>query len=161
METLPADIQRKIALELSPADLFKLYSDDTFKENICESRTFWLSKLAKDYPDMLNYYNRHGMKIQNPKNTYIRKFTKFSEAVEKFVNEWYLPEERQEKYNLIYNLYKEWTSTPIYSDKIFWSYPPFPIHNYPSLLISPRENAGFALNRLLTSFMKEEEKYKY
>ena len=158
MESLPADIQRKIALDLNPAELFRLCSDDTYKQTICESREFWLLKLERDYPDMLNYYNRHGMKLQNPKNTYIKKFTKYSESVERFVNNWYLPEERKEKYDILYNLYREWLALPVsYSGRS-------PILKYPFLLKSPKlDNIGMEgeVYKLLEPFVKEDLKYKY
>lgn len=164
MESLPADIQRKIALDLSPGELFTLCLDNTYKKNICESREFWLLKLERDYPNMLNYFNRHGMKIKNPKDTYINKFTKYSEAAERFINNWYLPEERQDNYNLLYKLYKESIEMPI-TDYLKEEITMTPlVLKYPPLLRSPKlENTymGEEVYKFLLPFVKAEQKYKY
>lgn len=158
MQSFPADMQRKVALELTPSELFKMCSDDTFKRTICDSKEFWLLKLEKDYPDMFRYYKKHSMKFANPKNTYVKKFSKYSEAVEHFVQKFYPVEQRQEKYNLIYQLFRELVALPVvYTGKS-------PILNYTTLLISPRtDKSGMSgeLERLLFPFVKEEHKYKY
>ena len=88
METLPKDVRMKIALDLSPPDLVRFCVTET-KQNkeICGSETFWRQKLEKDYPEeFLNFYQT-GIPVKNPKATYIRNFTRISEEIEDFTEE--------------------------------------------------------------------------
>lgn len=88
METLPNDIKRLVALELSPSDLIKFCLTDKNTNNaVCNSNDFWRRKLMIDYPLVFDYYVRNKMIIKNPKNLYIRKFTEVYIMIEKFVDE--------------------------------------------------------------------------
>lgn len=87
METLPPDVLRKIALEMSPPDLIKFCSTEKrMNVNICDSKDFWLKKLEIDYPEALIITYRDGLPLINPKRTYIRKFTEVSKLIESISN---------------------------------------------------------------------------
>jgi hypothetical protein len=88
MDTLPNDIKRVVALELSPPDLIKFCLTNKNTNNaICKSNDFWRQKLMIDYPQVFDYYVRNKMIIKNPKNLYIRKFTEVYRMIENFVDE--------------------------------------------------------------------------
>jgi len=82
---LTKDIQRKIALELSPVDLINFcVTNKTFNASICNSKEFWIQKLEIDYPEeLLPIYQ--GKKIDNPKSIYIKRFTEISNEIEKII----------------------------------------------------------------------------
>lgn len=107
MENLPKDLRRKIALELSPSDLIRFcVSEKKMYEEICNSKEFWREKIARDFPEVFSYFQRHKMILHNPKNTYIRKFTEIFKMIDEFVNQF--PKNIQTQlYNDIYNLYEE------------------------------------------------------
>ncbi len=107
METLPKDLRRKIALELSPPDLIRFcVSEKKLYEEICDSKEFWRQKIARDFPEVFTYSQRHKMILINPKNTYMRKVTEISKMIDEFVNKFPKNIQRQ-LYNDIYNLYEE------------------------------------------------------
>ena len=77
------DIQRKIALDLDPSDFISLCSSKKeFYKNICENDIFWRLKIERDYPEIFNYFQKNGLILKNPKNTYIRTFKKIAELLE-------------------------------------------------------------------------------
>jgi hypothetical protein len=88
MESLGSDVQRKIALELSPVELVNLCSSNkVFNKNICNSYDFWIQKLKIDYPEeFLDVYEK-GIKLENPKALYIFRFTEVAKEIEKFIPE--------------------------------------------------------------------------
>ena len=62
METLPKDVKRKLALNLSPPDLIRFCATSVdLHADICKSDEFWRLKLEKDYPKMFRYYQKHNM----------------------------------------------------------------------------------------------------
>ena len=88
MESLPADLQRKIALELSPSELIKLCSTNkSLYKNVCDDKAFWRFKYQKDYPGLFRYFSETGLPLRNPKHAYIREFTLFSTFLEKELEE--------------------------------------------------------------------------
>lgn len=88
MDSLPNDIKRVVALELSPPDLIKFCLTNKNTNNaVCNSNDFWRQKLMIDYPQVFDYYVRNKMIIKNPKNLYIRKFTEVYSMIENFVDE--------------------------------------------------------------------------
>jgi len=79
------DIQRKIALNLEPYDLISLCaSQKSFYKNICDNQDFWRLKIERDFPEIFNYFQKTGLILRNPKNTYIRTFKSLSEILEKY-----------------------------------------------------------------------------
>ena len=88
MENLPADVRRKIALDLPPADFVNLcLARKAENRDICESESFWRMKLERDYlEEFLDFY-RYGTIVTNPKEKYIRNFKRVSTEIENFVNE--------------------------------------------------------------------------
>ena len=107
MESLPKDLRRKLALELSPSDLIRFcVSEKKMYQEICESKEFWREKIRRDFPEVFNYFERHKMVLRNPKNTYIRKFTEVSKFIDEFVQSY--PENiRAVLYNDIYDIYED------------------------------------------------------
>jgi len=85
MESLPLDLRRKIALDLSPKELIELClaSKEVFYKGICQDNEFWRLKIEYDYPEVIEYFRKNNLILRNPKNTYIRVFSKISEIVEK------------------------------------------------------------------------------
>lgn len=96
------DVSRLYALRLSPPDLINycLVNKETL-ENICNSREFWIQKLSIDYPEVLLPFLKYNLKLQNPKNTYIRKFTEMSKKLEEIANREEIP------YDKLYKVYEE------------------------------------------------------
>lgn len=86
---LPEDVQRKIALELSPSDLINFCLTEKQKmDKICNSDIFWRLKLEKDFRQVFYYYKKHNIILKNPKNTYMRLFTEQARFIEdKLLNE--------------------------------------------------------------------------
>ena len=86
MESLPLDLRRKIALDLSPKELIELClaSKEVFYKGICKDDEFWRLKIEYDYPEVIEYFRNNNLILRNPKNTYIRVFSKLSEIVEKY-----------------------------------------------------------------------------
>lgn len=84
MESLPLDVRRKIALNLSPKELIELClsSKEVFYKGICHDDEFWRLKVEHDYPEVMEYFNRNNLIMKNPKNTYIRVFSKISKLIE-------------------------------------------------------------------------------
>lgn len=84
---LPEDIQRKILLELSPNDLINVCLTQKDKmEKFCDNDIFWRLKIQKDFPEDFYYYNKNNLILKNPKNTYIRLFTREIREFEKILN---------------------------------------------------------------------------
>ena len=101
-DILPADIQRKLALELSPPDMINLcLTSKQQMANICESKDFWLKKLEQDYPEALLITYRDNLPLINPKRTYLRKFQEVSKVVEELERKTGL------KYKTIYSVYED------------------------------------------------------
>ncbi len=107
MEKLPKDLKRRLALELSPSDLIRFcVSEKKMYEDICNSKEFWREKIARDFPEVFTYFQRHKMILSNPKKTYIRKFTEVSKLIDEFLKAY--PENiRAVLYNDIYDIYEE------------------------------------------------------
>ena len=84
IKDLPLDIRRKISLDLSPGDLVSLCvsSKDVFYKGICNDNKFWRLKIENDYPEIMEYYRKSNLILKNPKNTYIRTFSKISKIFE-------------------------------------------------------------------------------
>ena len=84
METLPLDLRRKIALNLSPKELIELClsSKEVFYKGICQDDQFWRLKVEYDYPEVMEYFQKNNLVLKNPKNTYIRVFSKISKLIE-------------------------------------------------------------------------------
>jgi len=56
MESLPADIIRKTALELSPRDIISLcLTKKEFAKAVCNSNEFWRNKILTDYPKQTHF----------------------------------------------------------------------------------------------------------
>lgn len=69
METIPADVIRKAALELSPRDVISLcLSKKGFNKIICNSDIFWRNKIAIDYPRQTIFKDLY---LKNPKRLYM------------------------------------------------------------------------------------------
>lgn len=106
---MPKDLQRKVALELSPSDLINFcVTNKNVNVEICESKDFWRLKLEKDYPEVFNYFSKGKLILKNPKNTYIRRFTEVSREVEIFVRQQVHPEYQPLIYDIIYKSYEEY-----------------------------------------------------
>ena len=107
METLPKDVRRKIALELSPADIvrFCLAESESNKE-ICQSDAFWRLKIQRDFPDLFYHYDKYGLHLKHPKNTYLKTVSKYRKAIEDFSKKYTVPEED------IDNLYQSVKTNP-------------------------------------------------
>ena len=83
MDKLPIDVKRKIALELKPSDLIKFcMTEKEMYGKICMDNNFWRLKLERDYPSKFNYFVSRGLKFKNPRNTYIREFTRIANIIE-------------------------------------------------------------------------------
>ena len=69
MESVPADVIRRLVLELSPRDVLSLcLSKKSFSKSICNSDIFWRNKIKIDYPKQIypvNFYEK------NPKRLYM------------------------------------------------------------------------------------------
>ena len=79
------DIQRKIALELTPQDFISLCAaKKEFYVNICRDEKFWRLKIERDYPEIFNYFRKNNLVLKNPKETYIRTFKKLAELLEEY-----------------------------------------------------------------------------
>lgn len=104
MEKIPIDIRRNIALNLSPKDLISLCaaSKDIFYKGICNDNVFWRLKITQDYPEIMEYYK--GKVLKNPKDTYIRTFSKISKIIEQEIME-----QRVDKdlYSFIFAVYND------------------------------------------------------
>ena len=110
MENLPKDIQRKLALELSPRDLVNFcLTDKSLKNAICDSKDFWRQKLMLDFPKVFNFYKKQGLVLVNPKNTYIRRFKDIFEPIENFVSRYYHSKynTKEDFFNKIFKIYNE------------------------------------------------------
>ena len=107
METLPKDLKRKIALDLSPADVVRFCLADTeLNKEICQSDAFWRLKYAKDYPDLFHYHDKNGVPLRYPKNAYMRTFSNYRKTLEEFSKKYSVPEEE------IDNLYHSYKLNP-------------------------------------------------
>ena len=113
-QSLPLDLRRKIALDLSPTELIKLClsSKEVFYKGICNNDEFWRLKIEYDYPEIIDYFRKNNLILRNPKNTYIRTFSRISEIIEKLV--------KKENYDKLLSLYNEMrTETPYKNEKEF------------------------------------------
>ena len=166
METLPKDIQRKLALEFSPPDLinFCLTNKQTY-EDICNSKDFWRRKLEIDFPYVAAYFVKNNLVLSNPKNTYIKKFTEVSQKIEKFVKDEF-EADHEVMYNIIYNVYMKLlqdTSQNIYSayiNELFSHFGSTNInnrYNIPSLYIE--EDFHKRLNKLVIELLNKDRVY--
>ena len=67
MENVPADVIRRLVLELSPRDVLSLcLSKKSFSKAICNSDVFWRNKIKVDYPKQiypLNMYEKSPKKL--------------------------------------------------------------------------------------------------
>lgn len=116
LETLPKDVLVLLALRMSPPDLMNFcLTKKRFNESVCNNRDFWVEKLKRDYPYAISLSER-GLRLVNPKNTYIRNFTEIQKAVEEFIGEQkkttkLTPEELKqfEKDLNIYRYYKKYS----------------------------------------------------
>ena len=82
METLPKDISREMALNLSPADIVNFCSTNKkFNKEICDSNDFWRRKLEKDYPEEMKNIGE----IKNPKNVYMKRSQYIFKLIEDFI----------------------------------------------------------------------------
>lgn len=119
-ETIPDDMKRKIALELSPPELINLcLTNKSFKNSICDSDAFWLQKLQIDYPEEFVYVYDRGLKMTNPKGTYILRFTEISRTIENYIPEFihdnlgkrfakYLTKKyKKDLFKTLYNIYSK------------------------------------------------------
>lgn len=107
MESLPKDVRRKIALELSQADVVRFcLTESESNREICHSEAFWRLKYAKDYPDLFHYHDTHGVPLRHPKNAYMRTFSNYRKEIEDFSKIYSVPEEE------IDNLYKSYKANP-------------------------------------------------
>ena len=106
---LPYDIQRKIALDLPPYDLISLCRvDKDTNKNICNSDKFWRLKLQKDFPEIVEFFDRTKLPIKNPKVTYIRNFIALSELIEHQVNKILSKKTiRKKLYKVLYDSYND------------------------------------------------------
>ena len=112
MKTLPADVQRKIALDLPPKDLIHLCATDKeMRNDICISNEFWRLKLERDYPTFFKYFQEKNIPLANPKNTYIRKFGEIAQTIENFVSKHFPESEHKKMFDKIYSLYYEVSNT--------------------------------------------------
>lgn len=113
MESLPKDVQRKIALDFSPPDLinFCLSNKDIYN-NICNSKDFWRRKLAIDFPYIVSYFVKNNLILANPKATYIKKFTEVSQKIENFIKqEFHFGADIM--YDVIYRTYIKWLNNSL------------------------------------------------
>lgn len=117
---IPDDMKRKIALELSPPDLINLcLTNKSFKNSICDSDAFWLQKLELDYPEEFIHVYDRGLKMTNPKGTYILRFTEISRTIENYIPEFihdnlgerfskYLTKKyKKDLFKTLYNIYSK------------------------------------------------------
>jgi len=112
-QSLPLDLRRKIALDLSPTELIKLClsSKEVFYKGICNNDEFWRLKIEHDYPEIIDYFRKNNLILRNPKNTYIRTFSRISEIIEKL---------DKNGYDKLLSLYNEMrTETPYKNEKEF------------------------------------------
>ena len=69
MESVPADVIRRLVSELSPRDVLSLcLSKKSFSKAICNSDIFWRNKVKVDYPKQIYPLN---MYEKNPKKLYM------------------------------------------------------------------------------------------
>ena len=94
---LPADLKRKIALELSPPDIISLCATSKqFNTEICNSKEFWRLKLQKDFPSRYNLMVKNKLVFINPKQSYIREFLLTSIEIDKFLDNFKSSENNRE-----------------------------------------------------------------
>ena len=106
METIPSDLKRKIALELSPKELINLcLTKDVFYSEICGDKQFWRLKLFHDYPEIEPYFEK--VVLVNPKNTYIRIFSKTAKAIEDVIPKEITSSQKKALFNILYDLYNQ------------------------------------------------------
>lgn len=100
METLSLDLKRKIALDLSPKDLIKLClsSKESFYKGICDDKEFWRLKIFQDYPEIKPYFEK--IVLINPKNTYMRIFSKTAKLIEEHITS-------PNYFNVLYEVYNK------------------------------------------------------
>lgn len=148
METLPKDVQRKLALEFSPPDLinFCLTNKQTY-EDICNSKDFWRRKLAIDFPYVSAHFVKNNLVLSNPKNTYIKKFTEVSQ-------------------NIIYNVYMKLLQNPL--QNIYFEYQNELLSHFGSTNINNRYNIPSLyteedfhkrLNKLVIELLNKDRAY--
>ena len=107
METLPKDLRRKIALELSPADVVRFcLTESESNQEICNSDAFWRLKYARDYPDLFYYHEKNKVPLRNPKNAYMRTFSNYRKTIEDFSKQHSIKEEELD------NLYQSVRKNP-------------------------------------------------
>ena len=101
MDTLSLNLKRKIALDLSPKDLIELClsSKESFYKGICDDKEFWRLKIFQDYPEIKPYFEK--VVLANPKNTYMRLFSKTAELIEAY------SQRNEERFNLLYGIYNK------------------------------------------------------
>ena len=110
MENLPKDIQREIALNLSPPEIIRFcLTSKSFNKEICESKDFWRQKISIDYPKLFLYHQKNDLPLQNPKSTYMRKFTQISKTIEDFIAE---NGPRKYSFDEIYKIYTDSVKNP-------------------------------------------------
>ena len=99
MEMLPKDLRRKIALELTPEELIKLCKEKPgWEKEICESKEFWRLKLQRDFPVLFNYYEKSGLTLTQPKNTYLKTFANYYKTLEDFSKKFDIDEREAEDF---------------------------------------------------------------
>ena len=163
---MPKDLQRKIALKLSPPELIRFCkTNKSLNIEICESNDFWRLKLEKDYPELFNYFSKNKLILKNPKNTYMRRFTEISTLIENFVQKEIVSMYRPYLYNMIYQAYQEYVKRqqveerkavafePIYRKKVE------EITQNPEFMYRNQDSFSNQLNNLVISLEMKRRMY--
>lgn len=88
-ELLPIVLKRKILFSLPNSNIKNVSLTSKRMKNVYD-KNFWLEKLSREYPMVLDYFNRYHLTIIDPKKLYIRKLTEIIKNVNKFIDEQYV-----------------------------------------------------------------------
>ena len=102
-ESLPADVQREIALNMEPKELITTCSTNKeIRKNICNSETFWRNKLYRDYPLLTKFKGKNETwKTLYLQNVYYISKLEEGTGIPYIKNPDYMPRELFNRYQML------------------------------------------------------------